>query len=94
MKGDFKPVTPQETMDMDQLRNLDQKIAQAIKRVKVLKDEKSALEARVRELESRVAELDDTLRQRDHDLRDLQTEKGEVRSQIQDLLNELESIEE
>jgi uncharacterized coiled-coil protein SlyX len=51
-----------------------------------LKEDNTTLEARVRELESRLAEKEDELRL-------LSSEKSNIREQISDLLNELETIE-
>jgi len=71
---------------LDQLKDLDGKIVEAIVKVKSLKEEKAVLEAKVKELEGKLAERDDALS-------DLSTEKSGIRGQIQDLLSELESID-
>ena len=71
---------------MDQLKDLDGKIVEAIVKVKTLKEEKAALEVRVKELEKLLAEKDSAID-------DLSSEKVDIRGQLTDLLDELESIE-
>lgn len=71
---------------MERLKDLDTKIAEAIGKVKALKEENAALEARVRELES-------ILLKKEKELRSLSSEKVTIKDQIAELLNELESIE-
>ncbi len=72
---------------MDRLKDLDEKIAGAINKVKTLKAEKAVLEKRVSELEQALGE-------RQAEIERLTSEKSDVRSQIESLLDELESIEE
>ena len=71
---------------MDQLKDLDGKIVEAIVKVKTLKEEKAALEVKVKELEKLLAEKDSAID-------DLSSEKVDIRGQLTDLLDELESIE-
>ena len=71
---------------MDQLKDLDGKIVEAIVKVKTLKEDKAALEARVKELEKLLAEKDSAID-------NLSSEKVDIRGQLTDLLDELESIE-
>jgi chromosome segregation ATPase len=76
----------EEATSLERLKDLEAKIAGAISKVKTLKEDNTTLEARVRELESRLAEKEDELRL-------LSSEKSNIREQISDLLNELETIE-
>ena len=71
---------------MDQLKDLDGKIVEAIVKVKTLKEEKAALEVKVKELEKQLAEKDSAID-------NLSSEKVDIRGQLTDLLDELESIE-
>ncbi len=75
-----------EARTLDQLKNLDGKIVEAIVKVKSLKEDKAKLEARVKELEGMIAE-------KDEEIKGLSEEKEDVRGQIADLLEELEGIE-
>ncbi len=70
---------------MEALRTFEEKIAVAVEKVRTLKEEKNSLERRVEELE-------DALRLKDMEIERLTLEKSAVKSQIEDLLNELESI--
>jgi len=76
-----KEVTP-----VEKLKILEDKIATTIERVKTLKDEKAFMERRIKELE-------ELLNERNQELEQLRSEKGIVKSQIEGLLNELESLE-
>ncbi len=76
-----KEVTP-----VEKLKILEDKIAITIERVKTLKDEKAFMERRIKELE-------ELLNERNQELEQLRSEKGIVKSQIEGLLNELESLE-
>ena len=75
-----------EARTLDQLKNLDGKIVEAIVKVKSLKEDKIKLEARIKELEGMLAE-------KDVEIKGLSDEKGDLRGQIEDLLEELEGIE-
>ncbi len=75
-----------EAKTLEQLKNLDGKIVEAIVKIKSLKEEKTALESRVKELEGALAEKDD-------EIRTLSSEKQEIKDQIGTLLGELDSIE-
>ncbi len=75
-----------EARTLDQLKNLDGKIVEAIVKVKTLKEDKAKLEARIKELEGMLAE-------KNEEIKGLSMEKGDVRGQIAELLEELESIE-
>ena len=71
---------------MERLKELDDKIAAAIGKVKALKEEKAVLQDRVNELERALSEKDDETQR-------LASEKTVIRDQIEGLLNELETIE-
>jgi chromosome segregation ATPase len=81
-------VTPKNKEDssLERLRELDEKIANAINKVKTLKEEKATLTRKVGELESVLIEKDEIIRS-------LSSEKTVIRDQISDLLDELENIE-
>ena len=71
---------------MDRLKNLEEKIATAVERVKALKEEKVSLERKIRELESL---LDD----KNREVESLKDEKTSIKSQVEELLEELETLE-
>lgn len=71
---------------MDRLKNLEEKIAAAIERVKALKEEKTLLERKIRDLEG-------LLDEKDQEVQALKSEKKNIGSQLEELLNELETIE-
>ena len=75
-----------EARSLDELKNLDGKIVEAIVKVRTLKAEKATLEARVKELEGMLA-------QKDEEIKNISSEKHSIKGQIQDLLSELETIE-
>jgi len=75
-----------ESSQLDSISELKAKLALVIDKVKSLKEENTSLSARVRELESYLTEKDEELRMASYD-------KVTIRDQINDLLNELESIE-
>ncbi len=72
---------------MDKLKDLDNKIAAAISRVKTLKAEKA-------ELEKKVSELEKALGEKEAEIERLTSEKTDIRGQIESLLEELESVGE
>lgn len=76
-----------------QIKDLDSKIAAAIGKVKILKEEKIVLEAKMKKLEAKVKELETRLAEKDRALSSIDSEKGAIKTQILDLLEELESIE-
>ncbi len=71
---------------MDRLKNLEEKIATAVDRVKALKEEKMSLERKIRDLESL---LDD----KNREVESLKDEKTSIKSQVEELLEELETLE-
>ncbi|NLI29192.1 MAG: cell division protein ZapB [Nitrospiraceae bacterium] len=64
---------------------IEQKIAQAVEKVKSLKEEKEILEGRV-------AALEQELRQKDAEIARLAAEKEDVKGQIEGLLDELDNL--
>ena len=79
-------VIRKEGMPLEKLKNLEDKIATAIERVKTLKDEKVLLHRKIRDLE-------ELLDEKNQEIEHLRSEKNVVKSQIEDLLSELEMIE-
>lgn len=75
-----------EVMPLERLKNLEDKIAGAIEKVKTLKEEKAAFELRIKELETKLSD-------KDHEIEKLQTEKTAIKSQVEGLLNELDTLE-
>jgi len=75
-----------EVPPLDRLKNLEEKIAAAIERVKALKEEKTLLERKIRDLEG-------LLDEKDQEVQALKSEKKNIGSQLEELLNELETIE-
>lgn len=75
-----------EVAPVDRLKNLEEKIATAVDRVKALKEEKMSLERKIRELESL---LDD----KNREVESLKEEKTSIKSQVEELLEELETLE-
>ncbi len=71
---------------MDRLKNLEEKITAAVERVKALKEDKALLERKIRDLES-------LLDERNQEIETLKSEKSSIGSQLEELLNELDTIE-
>ncbi|MGE5238781.1 MAG: hypothetical protein ACM3ON_08265 [Chloroflexota bacterium] len=71
---------------METLKTIEDKIAQALERIRQLKEEKGSLESRVRELER-------TLALREQEIERLSGEKVSIRKQIEDLITELEGVD-
>lgn len=71
---------------MDRLKNLEQKITNAVEKVKFLKEEKAVCEKKIKELEG-------LLNEKDNEIKELQSEKISIKSQVEELLNELETLE-
>ncbi len=86
MESLFKNNNHKEVEKLETLRSLDDKIASAIEKVRMLKEEKQALERRVKELE-------ELLNQKNLEIEQLRAEKGSVKGQLEELLSELESLE-
>ena len=68
------------------MSSVEEKIAQVIEKVRILKNEKSALE-------KRNMVLQEALRAKDQEIERLTAEKQAVRDQIEGLLKEVESLE-
>ena len=75
-----------EEKPLNRLKNLDEKIANAVGKVKALKEEKVVLERRIRELEAQLTE-------KNQEVEKLSSEKAAIKNQVEDLLNELETLE-
>lgn len=75
-----------EDKPLNRLKNLDEKISNAVNKVKALKEEKALLERRIKELE---AQLNEKIKEVER----LSSEKTVIKNQIEDLLNELETLE-
>ncbi|MCE5193922.1 MAG: hypothetical protein LLF28_00445 [Nitrospiraceae bacterium] len=75
-----------EVGPLERLKNLEEKITTAIEKVKVLKEEKLAVERKVKELETKLVS-------KDKEIEKIQAEKTAIKTQVEGLLNELENIE-
>lgn len=75
-----------EAIPLERLRNLEDKIAAVVERVKALKEEKIILERKIRELEGLVNEKNQVIES-------LTAEKTSIKTQVEELLTELETIE-
>jgi len=71
---------------VDRLKNLEEKIALAVDRVKALKEEKISLERKIKE-------LDTVLDVKNQEIESLRNEKTTIKSQVEELLEELETLE-
>lgn len=83
---DTFPKVVKEDRPLNRLKNLDDKIANAVNKVKALKDEKVLLERRIKELESK-------LNEKIQEVERISSEKAVIKNQIEELLNELETLE-
>jgi septal ring factor EnvC (AmiA/AmiB activator) len=81
----FANVT-KEDKPLNRLKNLDEKIAGAVNKVRALKEEKVLLERRIKELETRLDE-------KNQELERLSDEKAAIKSQLEELLHELETLD-
>ncbi|MBF0558146.1 MAG: cell division protein ZapB [Nitrospirae bacterium] len=71
---------------MDILKSFEEKIAFAVEKIKILKNEKTILEKQVEQLEN-------MMKAKDQEMDKLVAEKTAIKTRIEDLFNELESIE-
>lgn len=71
---------------METLKTIEDKIAQALEKIRQLKEDKGALEKRVRDLETMVAA-------KEQEIERLTGEKASIRGQIEDLISELDRID-
>ena len=84
--GEASPNLTREVLPLERLKNLEDKIATAVERVKALKEEKMALERRIRDMEN-------LLNEKNQEIELLRSEKSSIGNQIAELLSELEAIE-
>lgn len=84
IRGDFS--AKKEGSVLEKLKNLEEKIAEAIVKIKTIKEEKIELEHRIKELEK-------MLSAKDIEIGKLQSEKNAVKGQVESLLSELETME-
>jgi chromosome segregation ATPase len=75
-----------EVQPLDRLKNLEEKITAAVERVKALKEEKTDLEKKIKKLEA-------LLDEKNQEVESLKSEKSSIGIQLEELLNELETIE-
>jgi chromosome segregation ATPase len=75
-----------EVRPLDKFKTLEDKIAATIERVKALKEEKVSMEKRIRELEVMLDEKNQEIEQ-------LRFEKNTVKSHIETLIGELDTLE-
>jgi chromosome segregation ATPase len=75
-----------EVMPLDKLKNLDEKITAAIERVKTLKEDKAVTDKKIKELER-------LLDEKSQEVEQFRTEKNIIKSQLEALLTEIESLE-
>lgn len=75
-----------ETIPLERLKNLEEKIAVVVERVKALKEEKNSLGRKIVELEI-------ALNEKNQIIESLTAEKTSIKTQVEDLLTELETIE-
>ncbi len=68
------------------LKTFEEKIAYAVEKIKILKDEKNNLGKRIEELENMI-------KLKDNEIDKLMVEKTSIKTQIEDLFNELDSLE-
>ena len=71
---------------MDMLKSFEEKIAYAVEKIKILKDEKAILDKRVKELE-------DMMKSKDQEMNKLIEEKTAIKTRLEDLFTELDSID-
>jgi uncharacterized coiled-coil DUF342 family protein len=75
-----------EVQPLEKLKSLEDKITTAIERVKTLKEEKTLLERRIKELEG-------LLDEKNQEVEQLRAEKNVIKSQLEGLLNEIETLD-
>lgn len=80
-----RTIAKENSMNYTTPTTIEQKIVQAVEKVKSLKEEKEVLE-------TRVAALEQELRQKDADIARLASEKEDVKGQIEGLLDELDNL--
>ncbi len=75
-----------EDKPLNRLKNLDEKIAGAVGKVKAMKEEKILLERKIKELEARLDEKNEEVER-------LSSEKAVIKGQLEELLRELETLD-
>ncbi len=75
-----------EVKSLEKLKTLEDKIANAIDKVKTLKEEKLINERRIQELE-------ELLNEKNQEIEQLKAERNLVKSQLEALLSEIETLE-
>ena len=88
---DNQPKKQQETLQkevrpLDKFKTLEDKIAATIERVKALKEEKVMMEKKIKELQQ-------LLDEKNQEIEQLKYEKNTVKSQIETLIGELDTLE-
>ncbi|MCL4492670.1 MAG: hypothetical protein M1510_12375 [Nitrospirae bacterium] len=68
------------------LKTFEEKITYAIEKIKILKEEKGGLERKIEELK-------DIIDSKNQEIERLNVERTSIKTQIEDLFNELESID-
>jgi FtsZ-binding cell division protein ZapB len=76
----------QEAKPLEKLKSFEDKISTAIERVKILKEEKTRSERKIRDLEKL---LDEKSQEAEY----LRSEKNAIKNQLEALLAELETLE-
>ena len=75
-----------EAIPLERLKNLEEKITAVVERVKALKEEKTSLERKISDLEA-------LLNEKNQIIESLTAEKASIKTQVEELLTELETIE-
>ena len=75
-----------EVLPLERLKNLEEKIAVAVERVKALKEEKTLLERKLREYE-------DMLNEKNREIEAMKSEKSSIGTQLEELLTELDTYQ-
>ncbi len=68
------------------LKTFEEKITYAIEKIKILKEEKGGLERKIEELK-------DMIDSKNQEIERLNVERTSIKTQLEDLFNELESID-
>ena len=71
---------------MNMLNTFEEKITYAVEKIKMLKEEKNNLGKQIEKLESMI-------KSKDNEIDKLMVEKASIKTQLEDLFNELDSIE-
>jgi chromosome segregation ATPase len=75
-----------EVVPLDRLKNLEEKISNAVEKVKALKEDKIMLERKIKDLEN-------MLNEKNMEVEALKSEKVSIKNQVEELLSELETLE-